>query len=102
MSECTQFHSDLVIPHRPGHLRQRPEVICICGLGCEQGEDQIDALAIRGFEIYRLVQPGEHADNLVQAFNSGVRDRHAIPHGSRSQLLPGNQAIHDGTAMQTV
>src|SRR4051794_11725348 len=62
----------------------------------EQQEHQVDRLAIERLEVDRTLEPREQAEQLLEVGQLAVRDRDAIAHASRAELL----ALHQGFEYQ--
>ena len=80
---------------------QGPQMFTIGARRGEQGEDEIDGLAVNGIEIDRLIQTHKHGAHPVQTFEPGMGDRDAVTNPGGALGLAIAQGVEHQGGVET-
>jgi hypothetical protein len=95
-----QFCHHFAVAHHAGYAGKRLEVIGASSFRGQQQEHQIDWLIVQSLKIHRLIQPREHADNTVQAWQLAMRNSNAIANSGGAKPFALQNDVKDFTFRQ--
>ena len=75
------------VPEHPCDARQRVELVAFRRARQQQQEYKVNGILVDRRKVDRLLQPDQNSKGLVELRDSRVRDRYALAHAGRAQLL---------------